>query len=272
MLVNSALYLLEENAAVKGKLKTAFLVNPTLTSEEFLEAVLDEFEVSCPTTSKPRRLAAFHQMLLLGQQQGGTAILVVDEAHLLSPAVLEEIRLLGNMESYQEKLLQIVLSGQPELQDHLRQPNMRALRQRIAVSCHLRPLSLLETQVYVLERLHVAGLQGDSPFSDMVLQQIFAHTSGVPRLINLLCDSTMAIASSQHKRAVDGPIVEEAVAKLDPWPEQVDESIPENLVTNGAGHAGGLEDYRPMAEIEEFRSAVDLLIHAMKRNRIFAEE
>jgi len=221
-LMNSALYILEEYAALKDTLKTAFLVNPMLSREEFLEAVLDEFEVACPSTSKPHRLGALHQMLLAIQQQGGTTVLVIDEAHLLTPDMLEEIRLLSNIDSYQEKLLQIVLSGQPELHIQLRHPNMRALRQRIAASCHLRPLSLVEARVYVTERLHMAGLQSDSPFRDTVLEQVFAYTCGVPRLINLLCDSALSIASSQKKLFVDFSMIEEAAQQLDLITEHIE--------------------------------------------------
>ena len=263
-LMHSAMGLLEENAAVRGKLKTAFLVNPTLSRQEFLEAVLDEFEVPCLTTSKPRRLAALHQMLLATQQRGGTAVLVVDEAHLLTPELLEEIRLLSNTYAYQEKLLQVVLSGQPELQTNLNHPNMRALQQRIAASYQLRPLSLPETRAYIIQRLHAAGLQGESPFSGAVLEQVFAYTNGVPRLINLLCDRALSIGFSQQKRVVDPSILEEAAGKLSLLAEQFEAPALANLWRgqNGQKQNATKEEIPSPAEAE-IRAAVDLLNHTV---------
>jgi general secretion pathway protein A len=267
-LMNSALCFLEECADIKNKLKTAFLINPTLSPQEFLEAVLDEFEVPCLSTSKPRRLAALHQMLLASQQQGGTAVLVVDEAQLLSPEVLEEIRLLSNIDAYEEKLLQIVLSGQPELQLLLRHPNLRALQQRIAASCCLRPFNLLETRAYVNERLHVAGLQSDSPFSDTVLEQVFAHTNGVPRLINLLCDGALSIASSQEKRFVDSTTINEAAHKLDCLTEPVQEPDLDGL----RGKRSPEQDESIKQEPTSVAGSEDTLIQGFDQNRFFAQE
>src|SRR5271165_3074289 len=150
-MLHAALHKLSERSVGTNRLATAFLVNPTLTREEFLEAVLDEFEIVCDSPSKPRRLAALHQMLLETQQRGSTAVLFVDEAHLLTPDLLEEIRLLSNADTYQEKLLQIVLCGQPELSALLDREELRALRQRIASSCVLRPLNLHEVRSYIAE-------------------------------------------------------------------------------------------------------------------------
>jgi general secretion pathway protein A len=233
MLMNAALCLLEENAALRGKLKTAFLIDPTLRSEEFLEAVLDEFEVPCSSTSKPQRLAALYQMLVASQQHGGTGVLVIDEAHLLARDVLEQIRLLSNMDTYQETPLQIILSGLPELQIQLHEPNMQALQQRIAATCHLRPLNLQETRVYVMQRLHVAGLRGDSPFSDTVLDQVFAYTGGVPRLINLVCGEALTSGSSKQKCAVDSLMIEEAAHKLNLLTGQVEAAPRASLDSRG---------------------------------------
>lgn len=268
-LMHAALHLLEDNPGLKDKLRTAFLVNPTLNREEFLEAVLDEFEVQCPSSSKPRRLAAFQEMLLATQRAGGTTVLIVDEAHLLTTELLEEIRLLSNTDTYQEKPLQVVLSGQPELQSHLNHPNVRALRQRIAANCHLRPLSLPETRVYVMERLHAAGLRGESPFGSTVLEKVFAFTGGVPRLINLLCDSALASGAIQQKRVLDIVAIEEAAAKLQLSPEQVETAKEVSAPSKSAVATKGR--LSPEAE-EDVRTAVDLLISAMKQNRAFARE
>lgn len=268
-LIHAALHLLAENPAVKDKLATAFIVNPTLTREEFLEAVLDEFEIACPSTSKPRRLAALHDMLLTTQRKGGTAILIVDEAHLLSSELLEEIRLLSNTDSYQEKLIQVILSGQPELQAKLCHPNMKALLQRIAANCHLRPLSMPETRVYVMERLHAAGLRQESPFGTTVLEQIFELTGGVPRLINLLCDGALTIGCRQKKHAIDASIVEEAASKLNLLAEQAEVQA---QTSAAAIVTGGKRNLLPTSAEEDIRTAMDLLINAMKQSRVLARE
>src|ERR1700675_1649219 len=142
-LVHSALQVFEDK---KMPIKSALLFNPTLTRDEFLEMTLEEFEVNCTSTSKPRRLMALHDMLLQTQRKGGTAVLFIDEAHLLTSELLEEIRLLGNADMHHEKLLQIVLSGQPELVEIMSRPELSALQQRIAGRAQLRPLSLPETR------------------------------------------------------------------------------------------------------------------------------
>src|SRR5262249_15124598 len=158
-----------------------------LTRDEFLEMLLAEFEIPCTSTSKVARLAALQRVLLAIQQKGGTSVLVIDEAHLLSPELLEEIRLLSNADTYKEKPLQIVLCGQVELLQLLLKPELRALRQRIASSCALRPLSLTEVRAYIAERLHAAGLRGtNSPFPTATIETIFKVSHGVPRLINLI--------------------------------------------------------------------------------------
>jgi type II secretory pathway predicted ATPase ExeA len=209
-LLHTALQILTEKSEGRGRLVSAFLVNPTLAPSELLEAVLDEYEIICTATSKPRRLAALHQMLFQTQQQGGTAILLIDEAHLMSVELLEEIRLLGNTDTYQEKLLQIVLCGQPELFAVLQRPELQALQQRIASTCLLRPLSLPEVRAYMAERLHAAGLRGSSPFTGTAVEVIHRLTGGVPRLINLLSDACLLVGFELKRKQIDQFLVEQA--------------------------------------------------------------
>jgi general secretion pathway protein A len=149
-------------------------------------------------------------MLFQTQQQGGTAILLIDEAHLMSVELLEEIRLLGNTDTYQEKLLQIVLCGQPELFAVLQRPELQALQQRIASTCLLRPLSLPETRAYMAERLHAAGLRGSSPFTGTAVEVIHRLTGGVPRLINLLSDACLLCGFELKRKQIDQFLVEQA--------------------------------------------------------------
>jgi general secretion pathway protein A len=213
-LLHATLQILSGQNKGKAPLNSAFLVNPLLTREEFFEALLDEFEIQCASTSKPRRLAALSQMFFECQRQGGTCLLIIDEAHLLSAELLEEVRLLGNTETYREKLLQIVLSGQPELLDLLGKPERRAMKQRIAGICELRPLSLAETQNYIAERLHAAGLRGSWPFTRPALERIFFLTEGVPRLINLLCDTSLSMGFQTQSRLIEPAMLDAAAAAI----------------------------------------------------------
>ena len=191
-----------------GKLASAFLLNPTLGRNELLEYILDEFEISCTATSKPRRLLALHELLLATHRKGSTAVLIVDEAHLLSMELLEEIRLLTNIDSYGSKLLQVVLCGQPELATLLLKPELKALRQRIATVAQLRSLTAAETREYVLERLKAAGLQAAPPFTDEFYPALFRKTGGVPRLINLACDGALAAGFKAQASRVGPELLE----------------------------------------------------------------
>lgn len=210
-LVHTALQVISDK---KMPLKSALLFNPVLKPEEFLEMMLEEFEVKCASPSKPARLAALHKMLLGTQKEGGTSVLFVDEAHLLSPELLEEIRLLGNADTHHGKLLQIVLSGQPELLAMMRRPELSALHQRIAARAHLRPLSHPEMCAYVTERLHAAGLEGTSPFPGETLEVIHRYSNGVPRLVNLICDACLSQGFRTQRRIIQPDMVEDIAVTL----------------------------------------------------------
>jgi general secretion pathway protein A len=194
-------------------LPTALLVNPRLTRDELLEMLLFEFQVSCVSTSRPARLAALQELLFTTFTKGGTCLLIVDEAHLLSEDLLEEVRLLMNTESYREKLLQVVLCGQPELTHLLNAPKVLALRQRIADRAVLRALSQSEMRMYIRERLRVAGFEQPVPFTTSSLDKIFACTGGVPRLINVVCDTCLLIGSETNRTEIGDDIVEESAAR-----------------------------------------------------------
>lgn len=210
-LVHSALQIIIDR---KMPIKSALLFNPVLSRDEFLEMMLEEFEVRCSSTSKPRRLAALHQMLLDTQRARGTAVLFVDEAHLLSSELLEEIRLLGNADTHEGKLLQIVLSGQPELLTIMQRKELSALQQRIAARANLRPLTVPETKTYVGERLNAAGLQGSSPFPAHTIEAIHGLSGGVPRLINLICDGCLVVGFRKQRAVIQPGMVGEVAASL----------------------------------------------------------
>jgi general secretion pathway protein A len=264
--VHTALQILTERAATNHPMSSAFILNPTLSREEFLEMLLSEFEIPCTSTSKPARLSALQRMLLETQRKGGTSLLLVDEAHLLTPELLEEIRLLSNADTYQEKLLQIVLCGQPELLGILRKPELRALRQRVASSCSLRPLSLPEVRAYIAERLHSAGFRGaSSPFPTQILEEIVRLTEGVPRLVNLLCDACLNIGCKAHRQVIDLRIVAEAATELGLNETRVETEMKGLASGNGTGG-------KEVAGDAVIGSALDLLVLAMKRRRALVPE
>jgi general secretion pathway protein A len=259
--VHTALQILSERAAANHPISSAFILNPTLSREEFLEMILTEFEIPCTGTSKPARLSALQRMLLETQRKGGTSLLLVDEAHLLTPELLEEIRLLSNADTYQEELLQIVLCGQPELLGILRRPEMRALSQRVASSCSLRALNLAEVRAYVAERLHSAGFRGTTTlFPTQVLEEIVRLTEGVPRLINLLCDACLTNGYKAQKPAVDLATVKESASELGLYEKRVELAFS----GNGAGTANGNSRYEAAGDAD-VGSALDRLVQAMKK-------
>lgn len=262
-LLHTALQILTEKSAGRGRVVSAFLVNPTLAPSELLEALLDEYEIPCTATTKPRRLAMFHQMLFQTQQAGGTSVLFIDEAHLMTVELLEEIRLLGNTDTYQEKLIQIVLCGQPELFTVLHRPELRALQQRIAGSCQLRPLSLPETRAYIAERLHAAGLRGPAPFTTTAVERIHAISDGVPRLINLLCDGCLSLGFEMKRKQIDTSIVEQAGEDYLASPTS-NVVIPEPLSRPGFTPVDGNGNWT--------KSTFDVLISALKQGRAAARE
>src|SRR5207248_3353446 len=266
--VHTALQILTERAATGHPISSAFILNPTLSREEFLEMILTEFEIPCTATSKPARLSALQRMLLETQRKGGTSLLLVDEAHLLTPELLEEIRLLSNADTYQEKLLQIVLCGQPELLGMLHRPELRAPRQRAAGTCSLRPLSFPEVRAYIAERLHSAGFRGaNSPFPIPVLEEIFRLTEGVPRLVNLLCDACLALGCKARRPVIDLGIVKAAAIELGLNEVYVEPEIDVKGAVSGNGARA-----REVSGDVVIGTALDLLVQAMKRRRALVPE
>jgi general secretion pathway protein A len=213
-ILNAALQMLTDASKEQMPIRSAFLFNPTLSPDEFLEMILDDFRVVCPSTSKSGRLMALYKMLMETQSMGGTAVLFIDEAHLLSTQLLEEIRLLGNADTHQAKMLQIVLCGQTELAHFMNGKELEALKQRIAGHAILRPLNFQESHDYVAERLHLAGLKDESPFSAEALDAILRYSQGVPRLINLICDACLALGYRTLRKTFPADMVGEVALSL----------------------------------------------------------
>ena len=192
-----------------------FIFNSRLTPDQFFEMVAYDFGLQCTRTSKTEVLFALNQMLLERANRGYTTALIVDEAQNLSWDVLEEIRLLGNLENRRGKMMQIILSGQPELDIKLSDPSFRQLKQRIALRCHLRPFNESETGQYVATRLSRAGLREQTIFPDDILVELHRRTTGIPRVINSVCDNLLLTAFAMESRKVTMPMLEEVSKDLE---------------------------------------------------------
>lgn len=193
----------------------AYIFNPKLTVVELLSTVCDEFGISYPqgTTSIKQFVDAINEYLLDSHAKGRRAVLIIDEAQNLSADVLEQMRLLTNLETNQRKLLQILLIGQPELVEILARQELRQLAQRIIARYHLKPLNKNEVKAYVKYRLEVSGVQRQL-FPNAVLNKLYRLSGGVPRLINLLCDRALLGAFVQSKDRVDGSTLAQAAREV----------------------------------------------------------
>ncbi len=197
----------------------AFIFNSRLTPDQFFEMLAHDFDLQCNHKSKTEILVALNALLIQQAERGRTCVLIVDEAHNLEWEVLEEVRLLGNLENRQGKLLQIILSGQPELDRKLDATNLRQLKQRIVLRCSLNPLSLEETAAYIETRLARAGMTYQSVFPPEVLEEVHLRSRGIPRLINLLCDNLLVTAFAMEQRTASVEMLDEVCRDLRlEWP------------------------------------------------------
>jgi len=198
-----------------GNTASAFVFDTTLPFEGLLEYILEDFGVAKPGESHAQRLFALNNFLIERQRAGQNTVLVLDEAQNLDVRALEQIRLLSNFETHTEKLLQIVLAGQPELLDKLDRPELRQLKQRISLRCRILPLTADQTRDYIRTRLRIAGTTNLGLFSDVAITRIAKYSGGVPRLINAVCDHCLLIGYADQIRRVDRRIVEEAIDYLE---------------------------------------------------------
>jgi general secretion pathway protein A len=203
------------------RVATAYIFNSRLDVNQLFDFMMAEFEIACDSREKSQVLLRLNQWLLERYRAGETAVLIVDEAQNLSPDVLEEIRLLTNLETSTEKLLQIVLTGQPELEEKLKMPQLRQLRQRITLRCRTAPLSLEETFGYIAERLRIGGANGEPVFSKEAIQTVHMYSRGIPRVVNLLCEHALINAYVDSVRPVSAQLVEEVAREF-----QLDEIAP----------------------------------------------
>jgi general secretion pathway protein A len=203
------------------KVRTAFLFNSRMNTSQLFDFILAEFGIACESRSKSQQLMGLNQWLLDRYRAGETTALIIDEAQNLTYPVLEEIRLLTNLETSTAKLLQIVLSGQPELEEKLKLPQLRQLRQRIMLRCKTIPLSKEQTHDYIIERLRIAGATGELIFSPEAVETVHQYSVGIPRVVNLLCEHSLVNAYVEQQRPISAKIVEDVAHEF-----QLDEVSP----------------------------------------------
>ena len=195
--------------------RLAFVLNPKLNSRELLATICDEFKIDYPENCQSLKILTdkLTAFLLDCHQQNLNVVVMIDEAQNLETEVLEQIRLLTNLETNQKKLLQVILVGQPELQEKLAQRDLRQLAQRITARYHLRPLNLKETIAYILHRTRIAGSH-KALFSRQSVEHLHSKTQGIPRLINTICDRALLAAANRQKKRVDKRIIAQAVTEV----------------------------------------------------------
>ena len=196
--------------------RIAYLSNPTLTRNEFLEFLTDEFELPPEAAgSKARFLNALTASVTKRRLAGGFSALVVDEAQSLPHELLEEVRLLSNLELPSEKLVPIILAGQPELAERLNDPSLRQLKQRVALRCVLNPIDMKESAAYIAKRIRVAGGDSASIFTREAVMAVYEYSHGIPRSISVLCDNALVNGFALGRRPVDRDVVDEVARDFD---------------------------------------------------------
>ncbi|HEU0092287.1 MAG TPA: AAA family ATPase, partial [Vicinamibacteria bacterium] len=193
---------------------TAFVLYPALTAAELLRSILEDLHIPATGTSLKDHVDALHRFLLQARAEGRDVVLLIDEAQDLAPEVLEQVRLISNLETDTEKLIQIVLMGQSELQEMLGRHELRQLAQRVTARYHLAALSRQDTEDYVRHRLAVAGGEGKASFTADALTAVHRSSEGIPRLINLVCDRALLAGYVAGAREIDAAMVRRAAGEV----------------------------------------------------------
>jgi general secretion pathway protein A len=210
----------------KNNIAFGYVFNPLLPVVEFFQYIMADFGLPYSGRNKTEMLLDLNRFLIQRHARGLITALVVDEAQALRSELLEEIRLLTNLETSQQKLLQIVLLGQPELEIVLDSPELRQLKQRVALRCQLQPLDETQTHAYILSRLERAGAPAEPPiFSEEALAKIYEYSRGIPRIINNLCENSMVSAFANEQRPVTGDMITDVAADF----RLITPSLPEEV-------------------------------------------
>ncbi len=194
--------------------KTSLVFNPNLPEIQLLEAIMIDFDIVPERRNKITFYRQINNFLLEQLDTGNNVVLIIDEAQNLRNPTLESIRMLSNLETEKEKLLQIVLVGQPQLREKLNSPDLAQLRQRIAISFHIQALRPEEVGKYIRHRLNIAGGTDSVTFSDDAIELIAAHSEGIPRVINIICDKSLLLGFVKSTSVIDRPIVQTSIMEL----------------------------------------------------------
>jgi len=194
---------------------TALILNPVMSANELMQAIAMEYGLPVNGLDRLNTIGVINNFLLQQVERGQDTVLIIDEAQDLTDDLLEQVRLLSNLETDNRKLLQIVLLGQPELRDRLNQHRLRQLRQRITVRYHLLPLSRFEVSHYIQHRLDVSGAKGAPYFTRPALWRVHRYSSGIPRLVNALCDKALLAGFVKQTDCIDFGMVGRAIRELE---------------------------------------------------------
>lgn len=191
--------------------QTALITNTHISGKDLLVSILEEYEIEYTPGSKAKLLSQLNEFLIEQLRIDNNVVLIIDEAQNLTPKVLEEVRLLSNLETENEKLIQIIFLGQPELKKKLAMPRLEQLRQRISVFYHLTPLTEEDARQYILHRLKIASESDKAFFTDEALKMVYDYSKGVPRLINQICDSALLSGYIYEKDQIDSTLMAEVI-------------------------------------------------------------
>jgi type II secretory pathway predicted ATPase ExeA len=225
---------------------TAFIFNSRFNVTQLFDYMLADFGIPCESRMKSQVLLRLNHWLLDRYKSGETAVLIIDEAQNLSLPVLEEVRMLTNLETTTEKLLQIVLSGQPELEQKLNLPQLRQLRQRITLRCKTHSLTPEETKAYIGQRLKVAGNNGNLIFTPEALEAVHKYARGIPRVINLLCDHALISAFVDQQKQVGEDIIDAIAREFD-----LDQMYSSPPVAGNGENLGLMDALKSLASLTE---------------------
>lgn len=195
--------------------KSAYIFNSTLPDMQLFQTILEDFGIPVARKTKAAMLRQFNNFLLEELSKNNNVVLIIDEAQNLKNSVLEELRILSNLETEKEKLFQMILVGQPELRAKINSRGLEQLKQRISVRFHITPLERNEVRDYINHRLKVAGSAGDIEFSDDAVEAIYRYSSGIPRLINKVCDKALLCAFVAETKRVGQPFIEKSIQEIE---------------------------------------------------------
>jgi general secretion pathway protein A len=201
---------------VGTQIRTSYIFNPVLDQPDFLNYICDDFGIkSDGMKSRGQCLTALHNFLLDCYAKDEKVFLIIDEAQSLKPELLQEVRLLTNLETSKKKLLHVILLGQPELNKMLNEPRLRPLKQRITVRYHLPPLDRKETREYIIHRLKKAGSRNVAIFDKAAVDKIYKYSNGIPRVVNIICDNALLTAFAQGTHSVGKKMIKEVIGDLE---------------------------------------------------------